>query len=109
MRPRPSALFIVLTLLVTLGITVQTAAQSKQGQIITFDAPRAGLGSGQGTVPTGINPAGTITGYYVDATYMYHGFVRDKDGIITTFDAGANFTIPTSINPKRTIAGSYQD
>src|ERR1700751_6291537 len=100
MRPRPLALFIALTLFATLGITVQTPAQTKQGQIITFDAPRAGLGSGQGTVPTSINSAGTITGYYVDAGSIFHGFVRDKDGIITSFDAGPNFTIPTSINPK---------
>jgi hypothetical protein len=62
MRPRALALFIALTLFATLGITVQTPAQTKQGQIITFDAPHAGLGSGQGTVPTSINPGGRSRG-----------------------------------------------
>ena len=109
MKPRPLVSSIALTLFATLGITVQTPAQTKEGQIITFDAPHAGLGSGQGTVPTSINPGGTIAGYYVDASYMYHGFVRDKDGIITTFDAGSNGTFPASINPNGTITGYYVD
>jgi hypothetical protein len=38
----------------------------------TFDVPGAVLG----TVPTAINPAGTITGYYVDASFVSHGFIR---------------------------------
>ncbi len=106
MRPRALALFVVMTLFATLGITVQTPAQTKHRPNHHVRRARCWhYGSGQGTVPTSINPAGTITGYYVDASYMYHGFVRDKDGIITTFDAGPNFTIPTSINPKGTITG----
>jgi hypothetical protein len=35
----------------------------------------------------GINPAGTITGFYVDTNTVYHGFLRARDGTITTFDA----------------------
>jgi len=38
MKPRPLALLIALTLFATVGITVQTPAQTKQSQIITFDA-----------------------------------------------------------------------
>jgi hypothetical protein len=103
-------LFGVLTLFATLGITVQTPAQTKQGQIITFNAPHAGPGSGQGIVPTSINPAGTITGYHVDASYMYHGFVRDKDETITTFEApgaGPIGTFPPNINSSGEITGIW--
>jgi hypothetical protein len=35
--------------------------------ITTFDAPGAGTGPGQGTIPFAINPAGTVIGYYIDA------------------------------------------
>ena len=109
MKFKTLALFSAMTLFVALGISDQTFAQKLPDKIITFDVPGAGTRSSQGTVPMSINPAGTITGYYVDAGSIFHGFVRDKDGIITSFDAGPNFTIPTSINPKGTITGSYQD
>jgi len=36
-----------------------------------FDAPGA-----TSTVPQSINPAGAITGYYSDANFVYHGFLR---------------------------------
>jgi len=34
----------------------------------------------------GINPAGTITSFFVAQNYVYHGFLRDKHGKFTTFD-----------------------
>ena len=40
-------------------------------------------------VDTSINPAGAITGYYVDASNVYHGLVGAPDGTFTTFDAPA--------------------
>ena len=46
--------------------------------IITFDAPGAGTGPGQGTLSFAINPAGLITGFYVDAGDAIHGFLRDS-------------------------------
>src|SRR5436309_2142261 len=61
------------------------------------------------------NPVGTIMGYYVDSNNVHHVFVRDPDGVITTFNvsnAGTDphqGTAPASINPAGTIAGFYVD
>ena len=38
-----------------------------------------------------MNPEGVIAGYYYDANFAAHGFLRAKDGTITTFDPGARF------------------
>ena len=45
------------------------------GKITTYDVPDAGTGSGQGTQPAGINNPGAITGDYIDASGVYHGFL----------------------------------
>jgi hypothetical protein len=63
--------------------------RSNQGVITVFDAPGAGTGPGQGTCcvsPLIINPNGAIAGYYVDSSGVSHGFLRDENGVITTFD-----------------------
>ena len=82
-----------------------------EGTFITFDAPDAGTGRLQGTVPANINAPGAITGYYVDANYVGHGFVRASDGAITTFDApgAVNGTGPSGINPAGVVIGSFAD
>src|SRR6266481_1203338 len=62
------------------------------GTFAQIDAPDAGTGPfPQGTFPSeftpaGINPAGAITGFYVDASSVQHGFVRSSQGTFTTFD-----------------------
>src|SRR5262245_25279584 len=62
----------------------------------------------QYTVPASINTAGVITGYYQDASYGVHGFVRDSGGALTTFDVpGASHTEPRDINTAGAIAGRY--
>jgi hypothetical protein len=56
--------------------------------------------------PTSINPAGEITGYFINANESgLHGFVRAADGTITTFDAGPDRTYSVSINPRGTVMG----
>jgi hypothetical protein len=52
---------------------------------------------------------GEIMGYFYDLSLQVHGFVRDRDGMIVTFDAGSIMTgtLPTSINTKGEITGSY--
>ena len=86
----------------------------------TAPSPRLMFGSrakggGQGTTPANINPAGAITGEYIDANNVLHGFVRNPDGTITKFDApGAGTgagqgTNPVSNNPAGAIAGYYID
>jgi hypothetical protein len=60
------------------------------GSFTTFSAPGAGTGgypANQGTYPLSINAAGTITGYYIDANGVSHGFTRTGRGTLTSFDA----------------------
>jgi hypothetical protein len=96
--------------------------RAPDGTITDYDVPGAGTGAYQGTnacwfIPCwgGINPAGTVTGFYVDASNVYHGFLRSRDGKIVTFDApGAGTgawqgTQPMTINPEGAITGYYTD
>jgi hypothetical protein len=92
------------------------------GPITTFDAPGAGSGlqppvmghpellSGQGTIATAVNDAGTTIGYFFDSKNVKHGFVRDKLGAFVVFDfPGSGGTIPEGINNAGQIAGAYYD
>jgi hypothetical protein len=87
----------------------------QQPTIITFDAPGSGTGPGQGTIAFAINPAGTISGRYADASGAIHAIIRSPDSEIITFDApGAGTgprqgTRPFSINPAGATAGYYND
>ena len=96
-----------------LGLSA-TAQDDRRATIITFDVP----GASQVTQAFGINPAGTIVGYYAvlnDQIFVYHGFLRTKDGDFTTFeapDAGTGAgqgTFAFSINPRGVISGYYVD
>jgi hypothetical protein len=103
MKTKTLPLLCAITLFAALGITVQTFSQKIQDQFITFDVPGAGR---TGTNPTSINPSDTITGYYLGADNLSHGFVRDKDGTIITFDgAPGGGIVPLSINPSNEITG----
>jgi uncharacterized lipoprotein NlpE involved in copper resistance len=88
------------------------------GTITKFDVPAAATGPGLGTTTFWaqcINPAGAMTGSYMDANGAAHGFVRGPDGTISTFDApGAGTssglgTYTWAINPAGTVAGASQD
>jgi hypothetical protein len=89
--------------------------RSPDGTFATFDAPGAGTATGEylGTVPESLNDSGVIAGVYYDNNNGNHGFVRDSNGKITTFDvleAGPYYgTIPQSINPSGAITGYYVD
>jgi hypothetical protein len=91
--------------------------RARDGAFTTFDAPGAGIGTNynQGTLALGINPAGVITGFYVDANNVAHGYLRARDGAFTTFDApdaGADYnggTFAESINPAGIITEHYYD
>ena len=111
-----------IALLVALAIPVSLAAQdnwhNKNGKIITFNAPGAGTGSGQGTFDfflDVLNELGAITGYYVDANNVSHGYVRAPNGAITTFNvkgAGTSSgqgTWPQNITDLWAIPGYYID
>ena len=103
----PFRFFLVLCSL-ELGYVSNAHAQLT---ITTIDAPGAGTQQSQGTTPTAINPAGAITGYFFDANWTGHAFLRSHEGIFTIVDGpGANSitgTVATAINPSGTITGYY--
>jgi hypothetical protein len=85
--------YIFISVAVFFPLTGLLFADKPQPTIITIDAPGAGTGPGQGTIPPTINPRGMIAGYYFDANTVTHSFVRDRDGIFIAFDApGAGHT-----------------
>jgi predicted membrane protein len=70
------------------------------GNITTFDYA-------EGIIPTAINQAGTIAGWY-GGTTSFQGFVRSAKGVITPFEfPGQVDTLYMSINRAGFIAGSY--
>jgi hypothetical protein len=78
-----------------------------QGEITTF-APIA-----HGSVPTGINQRGDITGVTSPYYPAQDGFVRDPKGVMTVFDAGGEGpgpkAHPVGINNRRNITGYFFD
>ena len=109
MRRISILLFTLVTFLVA-AAWPQSHAPKKEPTIITFDPPGSIL-----TEALDINPAGAITGAYADASNVNHGFLRAKDGTITTFEApGAGTgpgqgTLDPKINTPGDIAGPYLD
>jgi hypothetical protein len=108
--------------LCTLGLCLIASAQ--QLSFVTFDAPGAGTAQSQGTgcfaytdCSVIINNFGAVTGYYLDANNVFHGFVRSPQGSFTTFEApGAdttpqsfNGTLPNAINDLGAVTGPYYD
>lgn len=90
-----------------LGILTTSAyLWSQTGGYTLFDAPSAaGL-----TIAWGVNKSGTAVGVYMDAAYVYHGFVRPANGNIVTLDyPGSPYTQLTGINDRGDIVGFYQD
>jgi hypothetical protein len=88
--------------------------RAKDGTITAFSVPSTET-LPFATFALSINAAGEITGYYVinpriQVSPVAHGFLRTRDGTITTFDVPGTklqYTIPNSINPSGEITGSY--
>jgi hypothetical protein len=97
--------------------------RTPDGKYKSFDAPGAstdGLDGG-GTFPQGINDLGEVSGYYADANFVFHGFVRSPDGRITTFDVRTTCTdssnppadcafegtFPSNVNVLGRVVGTY--
>lgn len=53
--------------------------RDKHGGVTTFDAPGAGTGALQGTIPLTDNQSGAIVGYYIDASNVDHGFLVEGE------------------------------
>src|SRR5205823_6031496 len=106
-------LLALVVCLATLGLGL--SATARQPTFTTFDAPGAGTGADQGTIPFDITPAGEITGFTRDAAFARHGFVRARNGTIAVFDvpgAGTGAgqgTRAYSQNPAGAITGWYSE
>lgn len=98
--------------------------RSPEGHITTYDAPGTGTAANEGTgcpsdCPVRLNDAGAIVGTYIDANYVFHGFLRSPRGRVTTFDAPGAGTgsyqgtacqfCGLGINDAGAITGSYID
>ena len=111
MKPRTWMWMPVVSLVAALAITIPISAQT----IISFDAPGAGTGPGQGTYVSSMNPSGAITGVTRDAADKRHGFVRSPNGTFTTFDVPGSGRVAfqgtrtLSINPSGAVTGWYLD
>jgi hypothetical protein len=97
-----------------LGLGISATAQWPP--IIPIDVSGAGtVVAGQGTYAFSINDAGAITGWYIDAGWLWHGFLRAPDGRITTFDdpyagtASGEGTVANMIGSTGAIVGYYED
>jgi hypothetical protein len=95
----------------------------RDGTIVTFDVPDATDNSlynwhTYATIPTVINPAGDIAGYYREADIPLpgalpaltraRGFVRDRSGTITTFSPSEfDYVHIFGINPAGSLVGYF--
>ncbi len=76
------------------------------GDYRPLDLPKAAV-----TLPTGINNRGQIVGSWIDGDGAYHGFLRDRNGRITTLpeapgaDPASGGVQPTAINDRGQIVG----
>jgi hypothetical protein len=75
------------------------------GAIITFDVPGAGStpGSGEGTLALGASFFGLSTGYWIDSSEVFHGFLRYPNGAIFKFDAPGSGAVPRVTPPQGTV------
>jgi hypothetical protein len=102
------------------GAVMHGFVRSANGTITTIDASGAGtnlslVGSDLegGTAIYGIDAAGDVTGDYLDAKGVAHGFVRSASGTITAIDAsGAGAkqfqgTYPLRIDAAGDVVGVY--
>ena len=103
MTRQNAVLALSLLALCTMGLNLSASAQKSAFTI--FDPPGS-----VSTIPNSMNRSGAITGYYLDANFTSHGFLRSPDGtFITVGPPGSVLTKPASINSAGTITGWYQD
>lgn len=84
-----------------------TGAASFDRNTPSFDFANIDVPGALSTVPQGVNAGGDISGYYVDATRRFHGFIR-HDNVVTTIDyPGMDYTDVHGIGPDGTVVGTY--
>ena len=100
---------------------VRTVANGS-ASFTTFNVSSAGTSATQGTIPMNIDASGNITGFYIDANGVFHGFLRAASGTITApidapgaaaVAAGHGFTfagsLPIGLDASGDIAGIFSD
>ena len=86
--------------------------RSPDGKLTTFDAPGAGTASYQGTgcpsdCPVSLNDFGAITGIYVDANFVAHGYLRSPNGkYCDGRSCGSVGTLSFGLNDSGRLRGS---
>jgi hypothetical protein len=106
-------LFAICLVFCALGLSVPASAQ--QLSITTFDVPAAAGRTVLATYPDIINLEGEIIGAYLDTdgtNFVFHGFLRSPQGVITTFDApnasaDSYGTFGNGLNVEGTTVGDY--
>jgi hypothetical protein len=81
--------------------------QEPKGSVVSFNPPGSTY-----TAPAAINSAGTVAGYFLDASQYSHGFSRDALGNITVFDAptlGLPYTYISGINSSGVMCGTSDE
>jgi len=71
--------------------------RASDGTFTIFDVPGAGTGDGQGTTVrfcNGLDPAGAVTGWYIDANGVNRGYLRTANAVIRKFHAPGGGTGP---------------
>jgi len=91
---------------VILTDATQPAFVSLGGSVTTFAVPDA-----TATLAYQLNTSNQITGYYIDASGITHGYTRDSDGNLTfPIDApGSTGTILFGNNDSNWVVGRYTD
>jgi hypothetical protein len=89
--------------------SVHGFVRTPAGKYTSFDVPGASADGidGGGTYPQGINDLGEVSGFYVDANFVFHGFVRTSDGRITTFDVRTTCTDTPNPPADCAFEGTY--
>jgi hypothetical protein len=81
-----------------------TGAKSKFGSAIKLKGIK-----NTGTAGRGIDDAGDVVGWYLDANGAQHGFYQPSGGKAITIDDPGGTTNPEGINNKGEISGLYTD
>jgi hypothetical protein len=92
------------------------------GKITAFDPPGTNQSfypGANGSAAIGLNAEGAVVGYFVDANFVTHAYLRTPDGKFTTYDwpgacttsqnAGCHGSGAWNINALGVVVGPYED